>query len=1468
MSMLGGPSGAPLPSELTPVKRALLEIRDLRSRLADLESAAREPIAIVGIGIRAPGGVHDTASYAELLWAGRDAISPIPASRWPIDEWYDADQDTPGKMITRYGGFIDGIEQFDAEFFGISPREAASMDPQQRLVLELAWNALEDSGHAPAQLAGTKAGVYLGIANGDYGRALFAKPRQIDAYYSSGNAYSVAAGRVSYLLGLQGPAIALDTACSSSLVALHLACQGLRQGECDLALAGGINLILTPEMNVNFSKAGMMARDGRCKTFDAAADGYVRGEGGAIVVLRRLRDAKSDGDRILALIRGSAVNQDGRSNGLTAPNGPAQEAVVRAALRAAHLTPQDVGYIEAHGTGTSLGDPIEVNALAAVFGAARDPSRPLSIGSVKTNIGHLEAAAGIVGLVKAVLALQRAEIPPHLHLQQPNSHIRWDAIPIVVPKVTTPWVANGAPRVAGVSSFGFSGTNAHVILEQAPTEVRPATSGAQRDVQVLAISARNPQALDALAADYARQLAWLTADAELADLCFTANAGRAHFARRVTVIGTSGSGMAAALEAFRRGDSHPDIVSGAIGETAPRVAMLFPGQGSQYVGMARELYDSAPAFREAFDRCAVALDQVLPKPIHSVVFGPNADAALLNQTSFAQPAMYAIEVALASLWRTWGIDPLAVMGHSFGEYAAACVAGALPLEDGARMVAARGRLVQALPADGAMAVIGASEESVRAKLQRHPGRLAIAAVNGPANTVVSGERAAVDALAGEFASAGARVTALRISHAFHSPLMDPVLDEFEREVSGVKFAEPQTVLISNLSGQVADLALIGRAPYWRKHMREAVRFSDSMRTLAAQGVTHYIEVGPHPVLSGMGSECVQGAAWLPSLREGKGAWRVMLHALQVLYCAGAPIDWQAVDRGTARRRVALPSYPFQRKRHWVDGIGVFAPAAGISEQERWPRLLQALDRAAQRGPLDLNVVTYPQKWDCLARINRGYALQVLRAAGLFSEPSERCSLDQVMTRAGILGTYRHLVGQWLERLTAIGLLRREADGYVADSALPDPMLPILWREAEGLFGDNQPLLAYVRQCGKLLGAVLTGKESPLETLFPGGSFDLAEGMYQRSATMRYINSLAAAAIEAFIQGTTPESALRVMEVGAGTGGTTASLLPVLPPGRTRYRFTDVSITFFEQARKRFAPFRFVEYSLFDLQKAPTAQGYAEQSFDLIVSANAVHACTDLRVALRHLRSLLAPGGLLVLVESTTYLDWFDMTTGLIEGWRHFADDLRTDNPLLSAAAWTKALREEGFVDAGAWPPTGSAAEALGQHVILARAEAPSQAFTVVPATSHAGRADDDSKAPQPWRELLERSLPGERLSVLQEMVCDQVVQVLGADAASRPARHDRLMELGMDSLMAVQLRNTLSTALALHPPLPSTLIFDYPTINAIAGFLLERLMPAAQRANPGPSTSAQTAPIRSAAAVAAMSDEEIAKLLLEQVGNS
>ena len=1463
-------------TELSPVKRALLEIRELRARVAEAESATAEPIAIVGMSVRAPGGVTDVESFARLLWSGTDAITDIPATRWPLEQWFDGGQDTAGKMYTRFGGFIDDVDRFDAEFFGIAPVEAASMDPQQRLVLELSWQALEDAGHAPSSLAGTNAGIYLGISNSDYGRALLAHPELIDPYFSPGSAFSVAAGRVSYVLGLHGPAISIDTACSSSLVSLHLACQGLRQGECDLALAGGVNLILTPELNINFSKAGMMSRDGRCRTFDADAAGYVRGEGGGMVVLRRLRAALADGDRILAVIRGSAVNQDGRSNGLTAPNGPAQEAVLRAALATAGIAPSQVAYVEAHGTGTSLGDPIEVNALSAVLGVSRAADTPLRLGSVKTNIGHLEAAAGIAGVIKTVIALQRQEIPPHLHFSTPNPFIDWAAMPMEVPTSVTAWAPIDGRRIAGVSSFGFSGTNAHVLLESAPEDDEPSVTVAS-PAHVLALSARDGVALHALVALYRDRVQMLAADdlAALSDLCFTANSGRAHLAHRVSVSGESAAAISAGLTAWLDGTAHPRVVAGIVGVDAPRVAFLFPGQGPQYVGMGRELYDTLPEFRRAFDECAVALDALLPQPITPIVFPADGDGALLNQTAYAQPAMFAIEYALASLWRSWGVTPSAVMGHSFGEYAAASVAGVVALSDAAKMVVTRGRLVAALPGDGLMTVVEASEAEVTVAIEAQAGVVAIAAINGPSTCVISGVRSDVAAVAEQFTAKGRRTKALRVSHAFHSPLMDPILDEFERELSTVQYSPPAVTFISNLTGGVADVATIGHAHYWREHLRNPVRFSQSVQVLAAQRITHFVEMSPHPVLLGMAAECVSGGVWLPSLREHQSAWSEMQLTLQRLYADGVAINWAAVSGGPSRRRIALPTYPFQRRRHWIDAVGTMPGgiAAAVSPVDFWRTAVRSLDAQALRGPLDLDAASYPAKWDCLARLTTALVHQTLRDLGVFVRKGESHTIDTVLDVAGILPAHKHLVSRWLQHLVRDGALRQDGGVFMPRDTKPRTAIADLWAEAEQRFHDNPEMLAYVKNCARLLPQIVTGRESALESLFPGGSFDLATALYEQSATMRYINALAAAGLDA-VGGAIPAGrVLRVLEIGAGTGGTSSSLLRVLPADRTDYLFTDVSDAFLERARARFATYSQVRFGLYDLETEPDKQGYAAGQFDVIVSANCVHASKDLRAVLTRLRGLLAPGGLLMLVESTVHFDFFDITTGLIEGWQAFADDLRTDNPLLAPEVWTAAMLTAGFESAQAWPAADSIATAMGQHLIVARA--PGEATTVAHAaavgtTSQVAAVVVAAPIVNDFRVRLASALAGDRLGMMCDGVRGEVMRILRLEPSSPPSRQDRLMDLGMDSLMAVQLRNALATMLELDRALPSTLIFDYPTIEAIGNFLLDRSglanaaqLPTAGAAAPVASSrrSAPT-PTIAASAIAAMSDEEIAAALL------
>jgi acyl transferase domain-containing protein len=932
------------PPVLSAEQQALVALRRLRARVDELEAARSEPIAIVGIGCRFPGGDGPDAYWA-LLRDGVDAVSEVPPDRWDIDAYYDPDPDAPGKMNTRFGAFVAGIDRFDPQFFGISPREATSLDPQQRLMLETAWEALEHAGIDPASLVGSDTGVFAGSSTHDYGflHIRYGDPSAFDAYFGTGNAPNAISGRLSYVLGLQGPSVAIDTACSSSLVAVHLASQSLRAGECRIALAGGVNVILVPELTINFSRARMLAPNGRCKTFDAAADGYVRGEGAGIVVLKRLSHARADGDRILAILRGSAVNQDGRSGGFTAPNELAQQAVIRRALSLARLQPLDISYVEAHGTGTSLGDPIEVQALAAVLGPGRNADQPLYLGSAKTNFGHLEAAAGVAGLIKVTLALQHQALPAHLHFTRPNPYAPLAEIPAVVPTTTIPWPASGSgPRRAGVSSFGFTGTNAHLVVEEAPP-LEPIPAG-DRPLRVVTVSGRSEEAMRASAARLAAFLASETPCPSLADVALTTTAGRSHFAHRAAIVVSSLEEAREALEAVGRGGTSARAEIGRVGSaTRPEVAFLFTGQGAQYAGMGRRLYETEPAFRRTLDRCAELLGPSLSAPLLAVMHGP-AEAAetTLDATEFTQPALFALEYAIAELWRSWGIEPAVVIGHSVGEYAAACVAGIFNLEDGLRLIAARARLMQQLPGGGAMAAVLAGRARVAEAIG---GRrtVSIAAENGPMNTVISGPAAEVDAIVAELARAGIEARRLTVSHAFHSALIDPMLAEFERIAASVTWHPPRIPIASNLTGTLVHGTEMGTPAYWRRHAREAVRFEAGIGAVRAQGIRLFLEVGPTPTLTSLARRCVpedDGCEWLASLQRGRDDWQVLLHAVARLYVRGATPDWSGVGRGAGGRRVALPTYPFQRERYWVDlpniaRAALGAPASSTGDWGAW-----------------------------------------------------------------------------------------------------------------------------------------------------------------------------------------------------------------------------------------------------------------------------------------------------------------------------------------------------------------------------------------------------------------------------------------------------------------------------------------------------------------------------------------------------
>jgi acyl transferase domain-containing protein/NADPH:quinone reductase-like Zn-dependent oxidoreductase/short-subunit dehydrogenase len=935
------------------LKKALISLKRSQARVAALEARRAEPLAIIGMACRLPGGANTPDALWDMLRRGADACGPVPAERWASDDYYDVSADAPGHTHAARAHFLNvPVGAFDAPFFGVSAKEALSLDPQQRLLLEVTWEALEDAGLDPVRLRGSRTGIFTGISSDDYAQAHRHSGRLdlIDGYALTGTCFAPAAGRVSYTFGFEGPSIAVDTACSSSLVAVHLACQSLREGESDLALASGVNLILSPVFHIASSKLGTISPDGLCKTFDSSADGYGRGEGCGVVAIKRLSDAQAHGDRILALIRGSAVNQDGKSNGLTAPNGLAQEKVIRQALDRAGLRPADIGYIEVHGTGTSLGDPIEVEAIGRVMRNQRPDSDPVVLSTVKSNIGHLEAAAGIAGLIKAIQCLRHGEFPAHLRLTNPNPHIPWGQYPFRVVTEPTTWASGSAPRRAGVSGFGFSGTNAHVILEEVPQpalaaemlqpargeevrqpargeevrqpargeEVRQPARGAGTtdETFLLPLSARTEDALSGL---MERWSAWLAAPtAPLRDACLTAGAGRSHFTYRAALLGTTASELGRVLSGGSEAASSRRYVAGVAPSGSPRIAMMFTGQGSQYVGMGRSLYRTETVFRQVVDACDAAFRAPLGCSIRDMIYADDASDEALTRTGFAQPAIFTLELALFRLWQSWGVTPDVVCGHSIGEYAAAHVAGILKFEDAIALVAERGRLMQALPEGGAMAAVFANEATVAPMLASVDG-VALAAVNTLNEVVISGPQAAVADLTRRLSAAGISVQPLRVSHAFHSPLMRPIVPAFAATAATCSFAVPRLPIVSTVTGRKAEGSDLATPAYWAGQIEAPVRFAAAVQTMAADGIDIFLEVGPTPILTGLARQTADAddRIFLASLvKPGADDRRQMLESVAQLYVRGADINWAALYGSAGARKVAVPGYAFQRKIYY------------------------------------------------------------------------------------------------------------------------------------------------------------------------------------------------------------------------------------------------------------------------------------------------------------------------------------------------------------------------------------------------------------------------------------------------------------------------------------------------------------------------------------------------------------------------
>ena len=877
-------------------------------------SLPAEPMAVVGIGCRFPGA-HGPGELWRNLSEGRDSIGVVPARRWPVDDLYDPDFRRPGKMSTRWGGFLEGVDLFDPGFFGISPREALRMDPQQRLLLETAWEALEDAGLPRQAVAGSSTGIFLGISGTEYGARQLEDPDLGDAFVGTGSALSIAANRLSYWLDLRGPSLAVDTACSSSLVALDLALQALRRGRCEQALVAGANLILSPGLTVSFSKGGFMAPDGRCKAFDAKADGYVRGEGVGVVVLKPLARAREDGDRIYALCLGSAVNQDGRSNGLTAPNPAAQEAVLRAAYRDAGVAPGQVGYVEAHGTGTALGDPIEVSALGRVLGEGRPADRDCRIGSIKTNIGHLEPAAGIAGLIKAALALAKGQIPPSLHFEEPNPRIPFEELPIRVARDLEPWPATERPRFAGVSSFGFGGTNAHAVLGEAPTTPGEVAQEEADGPRLLPLSAQDPSALEALAGAYIRRLE-ASPELPLGDLCHSAAHRRSALDQRLTVAFRNRRELLRSLSRVAEGKTAAGVSRGRLrSAAAPRIAVVFPGHGPQWVGMGRKLLAEEAVFRQAFEGCGKVLEPYLDRPLTELFLDGSGKA--LERVDHLQMLLFALQVALVEQWKAWGVTPQAVVGHSIGEVSAAWAAGILSLEGAAAVVGERARLIRPLSGTGGMLAVGLSPERVRRRLGSAPGDPVVAAFNGPSAAVVSGPVAALEDLRRELDSEGVSCRRVGIAYPSHSPAMAALEGPLKAALASLAASSGNVPLASTVTGSLVDGSTLGSS-HWAHNLSRPVRFQEAVEALLGEGCNVFLEVSAHPVLTRPLGRIAAGEETLTvgSLRRDGDDGVELRRALGTLFCQGVDVDWEAV--APAGSFVPLPSYPWQRRAFWIE----------------------------------------------------------------------------------------------------------------------------------------------------------------------------------------------------------------------------------------------------------------------------------------------------------------------------------------------------------------------------------------------------------------------------------------------------------------------------------------------------------------------------------------------------------------------
>ena len=1686
------------------------------------KSKRAEGIAIVGIGCRFPGGAYGPQRFWELLREGRDAITEMPRDRFDLDALFDADPHAPARMYTRWGGFIDDVDRFDARFFGISPREAVRIDVQHRLLLETVWEALEDAGLPADRLAGSRTGVFVGISTHDYGDIEMypGNREQLDAHSNTGTATSIAANRISYLYDFRGPSFIVDTACSSALTAVHLACQSLRTGESSLAVAAGVQLLLAPELTMGFCRASMLSPDGRCRAFDHRANGYVRSEGVGVVILKPLGAALADGDPIYAVVRGSAINQDGRTNGMTVPSEHAQQAMLREALAAAGIAPADVDYVEAHGPGTAVGDPIEAGALGAVLSEGRPKDRPCLIGSVKTNIGHLEAGSGIAGLIKAALCVRHRQIPASLHFERPNPAIDLEGLNLRVVTALEAWPVRSGPATAGVNCFGFGGANAHILLEEAPppepaASVESAHTPEPARAEIVPFSARSDEALRALAAAHLARLRAAEPPA-LADLSAMVARRRAHLEHRVAVVATSAGDLADSLDAFLAGEARASVRAGRRTAAPGGLAFVFSGMGPQWWGMGRQLMAQEPVFRDTIER-------------GDALLRPHADWSLLaelardettsrvGEADLAQVTSFAIQAGLVEVWKHWGVVPDAVLGHSAGEMGAVYAAGVLTLDECIVLAYHRSRLQARATGKGRMLAVGITAAAAAELIAPYGAAVAIAAINAPSSLTLSGDAEALEAIHGLLQERQAFSRFVPVVVPYHSAHMDPIREELLASLAALRPRASAVRIASEVTGDWIPGEAIDAA-YWWRNVREPVRFADGVARLAEAGCTTFLELGAHPVLAAALSECLAAAGARPtvlaSLRRQEDERAAMLRAAAALYAEGRVLDWATVaPRGA--RAVPLPTYPWQRERYWfesragdadqgrarssaagehpllgrrlrtarptwetlLDGRAVtflddhlvqgalVYPGAAYTEMalataaatrpdqppavreiefqralfmpDRPATVLQAvLDDASRRfevhaataageagftlhahgtlsaadpagrPSLDLDALRArcprevgPDEYyeilarrglglggafrgirrfwhgagEAVARVEhdgldvgpyqfhpalldaafqpligaatseedakasstgiflpvhiravevyarpgsrfwsyarvvsrtetgiegdvfvfddggavvvaiRGLRCRVLESArplaaesladwlydyGWEEQPlaaaagaAERSALDPA-ARLGVAGLAaeadrlsaewgwrdyygtvearlsalatrhvaralaelgftaspgssvrtdalektldiaarsRRLFGRGLEILAASGILEPAEGGWTVRHAVetgdPEPMVRALLAE----FPDYAVDIRMLDRCGRSLAGVLRGTADAREVLFSPEAFPLLAELYRDSPPSRFYNTLAAESVAAAVRGASGARPLRLLELGAGTGGTTSYVLSRLRGAAGEYVFTDVSPFFAEQARQAFAGEPSLRTATLDIEADPGAQGFRDASFDVVLAANVLHATADLASSLAHVRRLLAPGGALVLQEITRQPLWLDVVFGLTDGWWRFRDlELRPKHPILEERAWRSLLERCGFVDVAAVADKDRAGEAAQTVLVAWRPEE----------EAHAARPDrrflvfaDAGGTAQRLEERLERGgascvtvRPGpdaddDLARLLGELGPEPLAGILHLWSLDSPATE----ELDAASLLAAQERSCAST---------------------------------------------------------------------------